>query len=211
MILRRPRARTPWREADWCAVDLELTGLDPRHDEIIAIGAVPVTGGRVVLGEAVYTLARSSRQSARAAVLLHKLRVADLAQAPPLPDALGLLAGTLGDRIPVFHTAAVERAFLGRVLGRRRQLSRAADTEVLGRLWLTERGQPVPAGLPLAQLAARLGAPAEAPHHALGDALTTACAFIALATHLESFAPQTVGSLTRARAHLAAARRFGPG
>lgn len=200
----------PWREADWCAVDLELTGLDPRHDEIIAIGAVPVTGGRVVLGEAVYTLARSARPSGRAAVLLHKLRVADLAEAPPLADAIGLLGGALAGRIPVFHTAAVERAFLGRFLGRRWQVSRAADTEVLGRLWLSRRGEPIPGNLALQELAVRLGAPAETPHHALGDALTTACAFVALATHLDRSAPQTVATLTRARAQLAAARRFGP-
>ena len=34
-------------------------------------------------------------------------------------------------------------------------------------------------------------------HHADGDALTTAQAFIALATHLDAFDPQTVGSLVR--------------
>jgi DNA polymerase III epsilon subunit-like protein len=40
-----------------------------------------------------------------------------------------------------------------------------------------------------------LGLPVHRPHHADGDALTTAQAFIALATHLEVFKPQTVGSL----------------
>ena len=47
----RPSKRTPWRRASWCAVDLELTGLD-RNNEIIAIGAVPIEEGRVVLGQA---------------------------------------------------------------------------------------------------------------------------------------------------------------
>ena len=207
----RTSARTPWREAGWCAVDLELTGLDPRHDEIIAVGAVPVIEGRVVLGQAAYTLVRSLRPSGREAVLLHKLRVADLAQAPPLADALELISGALEGRIPVFHTAAVEQAFLGRAFARRRLLSEAADTEMLGRLWLSQRGERVPTRLPLEQLATRLGAPADAPHHALGDALTTARAFVALATHLDAVTPQTVGTLTRARGQLTAARRFAPG
>jgi DNA polymerase III epsilon subunit-like protein len=35
------------------------------------------------------------------------------------------------------------------------------------------------------------------PHHAEGDALTTAQAFIVLATHLDGFSPQTLGSLVR--------------
>lgn len=205
----RPRGRTGWREAEWCAIDLELTGLDPRHDEIIAIGAVPVVGARVLLREAVYTLVRSARPSGHAAVLVHRLRVADLEHAPALPEALAMLAGALRDRVPVFHTAIVEQAFLGRALSSRRRLATAADTEVLGRLWLAVQGEPV-AGLPLAALTGRLGVPAESPHHALGDALATACAFIALATHLDAIAPQTVSTLTVKHARAPGARRFGP-
>ena len=74
----RPAGSIPWREANWCAVDLELTGLDPRRDEIIAIGATAVEHGRVVLGKSFYTLVHSSRRSEPGAVLVHKLRVADL-------------------------------------------------------------------------------------------------------------------------------------
>ena len=48
----------------------------------------------------------------------------------------------------------------------------------------------------LSDLARSLGLPVHRPHHADGDALTTAQAFIALATHLEAFeSPPTVGSL----------------
>jgi DNA polymerase-3 subunit epsilon len=69
-----------------------------------------------------------------------------------------------------------------------------------------------PAGLPLSRLAAVLGLPGEDPHHALGDALTTAKAFIALASHLDAESPQTVGSLQGAERELGAGgiRRFGP-
>jgi DNA polymerase III subunit epsilon len=193
-----PSAATPWREAGWCVIDLELTGLD-RSDEIIAIGAVPVAGGAVILGEAMYTLTRPERPPKHATVLVHKLRSADLAGAPPLRDAIDLLLDSLAGRVPVFHTALVERSFLGRELRRRRlRLPPDADTEVLGRLWLRDRDGQAPDGLSLARLAALLGQPGEDPHHALGDALTTATAFIALAAHLDVTAPQTVGSLCQA-------------
>jgi DNA polymerase III subunit epsilon len=115
----------------------------------------------------------------------------------------------LGGRVPVFHTAAVECAFLGPLLRRRRvRLPDAADTEVLGRVWLRQRDGDAPAGLALATIARVLGLRAESPHHALGDALTTAKAFIALATHPDASEPQTVGSLTGAGYRLAAARRL---
>jgi DNA polymerase III subunit epsilon len=207
----RPTSRTPWLQARWCAVDLELTGLDPRANDIIAIGAVPIDEGRVLLGEATYTLVRSARRSEHGAVLVHKLRLADVADAPPLDDALDLLLGALAGRVPVFHTAWVERRFLQPLFARRRvRLPSAADTEVLGKLWLSQRDGDAPPSLPLTKLADELGQPAEPPHHALGDALTTAKAFIALASHLDAVEPQTAGSLVGAGGRLGGMRRFGP-
>jgi DNA polymerase III subunit epsilon len=208
-LSRLPAPETPWRSAGWCVVDLELTGLE-RSDEIIAIGAVPVLGGAVALGEAMYALARADRAPAHGAVLVHKLRSADLAGAPPLSQALEQLLRMLSGRVPVFHTAVVERTFLGRELRRRRvRLAAEADTEAMGRLWLRERDGVVPAGLSLARLCALLGIPGETPHHALGDALTTAKAFIALASHLDvARGPQTVGSLRDAGAQLGGMRRL---
>jgi DNA polymerase-3 subunit epsilon len=206
-----------WREAGWCAVDLELTGLDPRRDQIVALGAVPIEEGRVLLGEAVYTLAKPDERPSHGAVVTHKLRFADLIDAPPVEAAVELLLRALAGRVPVFHTAVVERSFLAPLLLRRRvRLPLAADTEALGRLWMAKRDDGAePSFMPLARLARELGQEAEPPHHALGDAVTTAQAFIALAAHLDGLEPQTVGSLVRAsqprRGLASGARRFAPG
>jgi DNA polymerase III subunit epsilon len=208
-----PDRDTPWRQAEWCAIDLELTGLH-RSDEIIAIGAVPIRDGALILGEAMYSLARPDRAPTHASVLVHKLRSVDLREAPLLDDAISELLATLSGRVPVFHTAMVERAFLGKELRRRRlRLPPDVDTEVLGRVWLRHRDGSAPPSLPLSRLATALGQPGEDPHHALGDALTTAKAFIALASHLDAESPQTVGSLQDAERELGAGgtRRFGPG
>lgn len=209
--LRQPAPETPWREAGWCAVDVELTGLDPRHGELIAIGAVPIEDGRLILGDARYTLVRPERPPTGDAVLVHKLRVADLAAAPGPDEATALLLEVLAGRVPVFHTEAVERRFLGRALARRGvRLPPSADTERMGRRWLGDGDGLAPARLSLGQLADRLGQSAEPAHHALGDAVTTAQAFLALASHLDAAAPQTVGSLVDRPQPQLGARRFGP-
>jgi DNA polymerase III subunit epsilon len=208
-----PPVQTPWSQAGWCAIDLELTGLHPRKNDIIAIGAIPIEEGRVLLGESLYTLVRTTRRSEHGAVLVHKLRVADLADAPPLPEAIDMLLGVLGGRIPVFHTARVETSFLGPLFSRRRiKLPAAADTEVLGRAWLARRDGQAPPYVTLERLAVELGQPVEPPHHALGDALTTAKVFIALAALLSDGAPRTVGSLVAPERPdgVVGARRFGP-
>jgi DNA polymerase III subunit epsilon len=209
----RPADGVEWREAGWCAVDLEMTGLNPRTDQIIAIGAVPIDGGRIRLGGGVYTLVRASKRSQVGAVLVHKLRLADVADAPSLDEGIDLLLEALAGRVPVFHTASIETAFLEREFARRHvRLPAAADTEALGLRWLRHRDGDAPPAIRLGRLADALGQPAETPHHALGDALTTAKLFIALASLLDTVHGQTVGSLLAAGADReGGARRFGPG
>jgi DNA polymerase-3 subunit epsilon len=210
----RPGDAVPWRDASWCALDLEMTGLNPRTDEIIAIGAVPIEQGRIVLGGSLYTLVRASKRSQHGAVLVHKLRLADVADAPSLEEAIDRVLGLMTGRVPVFHAAAIEAGFLARPFGCRHvRLPAAADTEALGRRWLAARDGSAPApGISLGWLADVLGQPAETPHHALGDALTTAKAFLALASLLDKAQPQTVGSLLAAGAEdrPLSGRRFGP-
>jgi DNA polymerase-3 subunit epsilon len=205
-----PRRRTPWRQASWCALDFELTGLDLKTDEIIAFGAIPIEAGRVQLSGAVSGLVRPEREPREASIRVHGLRAMDLEQAPPLQAAIEPLVRTITGRVLVAHTAAVERAFLGRALREQglRLRGPIIDTEVLGRLWLFKRDGRLARRLPLGELADALGLPSDRPHDALGDALTTAQAFIGLAEHLSTPRAQTVGRLAGARRELDAARRF---
>ncbi|HLH64990.1 MAG TPA: 3'-5' exonuclease [Solirubrobacteraceae bacterium] len=190
-----PPARTPWRSASWLAVDLELTRLHPAG-EIIAIGAVPIEHGEPVESRALYTLVRPLRPPPPETVAVHGLTEEDLRDAPAIDEALEALLEALAGRVPVFHTGRVERHFLGLALrGRRLRLPADADTEQLGRRWLSERGARAPAAIPLTTLAQMLGVPCGRAHHALGDALTTARTFVALATLLETRGRQTVGTL----------------
>ncbi len=207
--------RTPWREASWCVVDLELSGLDPGQHEIVSFGALPVESGRVQLHHAVTGLARPVGVLSESSIRVHGMRAADLADAPPLDEAIVPLLEAMTGRILVAHAAGVERAFLGPALRQQGVKLRGPvlDTITLGQVWLHERDGSSPPWVSLTALAGLLGLPAERPHDALGDALTTAQIFIALATHLEAAHPQTVGSLVRADRRLASmvAYATGPG
>jgi DNA polymerase-3 subunit epsilon len=202
--------RTPWREARYCVVDLELSGLDPRSDEIISFGAVPIDAGLVGAGRTLYGLARPTRPLPESSVVVHGIRTVDLEEAPPLDEAILPLLGALAGRVLVAHAAAVERAFLGPALRRQgvRLREPVLDTAVLGRLLMVERGEPPPRFLTLGTLAGALGLPEHRPHHALGDALTTAQVFLAIVSHLEKLGAETVGSLASATRRLENARRY---
>ena len=178
---------TDWRAASWAVIDLELTGLDPRRDEIIAVGVVPVDGGRIHAGDALYRIVHPSRPPSPASVEVHGIRPADLESAPAMDAVVDELLEALTGRRLVAHAAFVERAFLAPVLRARgvRLRGEILDTQLLARAWAAERTGERAEGLQLDALAHRLGLPVHRAHHALGDALTTAQVFLALASHLE--------------------------
>ena len=220
-----PAAGTAWKEVPFAVVDLELTGLDPGKDEIVSFGAVTVMEGRVQLHDALYRIVRPTRMPDPDTIRIHGLRESDLAGAPRLDDVIGDLLGSLTGRALVAHVATVETGFLRTVLEARGLSLRSpvVDTAALASELQRLRREPPfgrqagePAGVAisspgLSDLARALGLPVHRPHTADGDALTTAQAFIALATHLDGFTPQTLGSLVRIshpRRHLPSPRQL---
>ena len=106
-----PRGRTPWRDARWCALDFEMTGLDPREDEIISFGAIPIEAGRLQLQAAVSRRVRPSREIGEASIPVHGIRDIDLVSAPSLAAGIGPLLEAIAGRVPVFHSAAIDSRF----------------------------------------------------------------------------------------------------
>ena len=195
---------TSWRAARFLVLDVETTGLDPRTDEVISFAAVPVERARILAERAVAGLVRPQRSPPARSVEIHGILAADLSDAPPAPEALRPLANVLRGQIPVAHSAWVERAFLARRLRSAggRLPRRMIDTALLWRLLCIDRGEGDPGTTSLSAVASALGLPVHRPHEAQGDALTTAQAFLALATHLEAHGRGTVRTLTGARWHV---------
>jgi DNA polymerase-3 subunit epsilon len=201
----------PWRAVPAAIVDVEATSLDRRAGELLSVGLVPVDDGRVRTAGAREWLVRPSRPPTDATVVVHGLRPSDVAAAARPAEVAPQVAAAIAGRVVVAHSAWVERRFLAPLLaGHGGGLPEPLlDTEALGRLWLLERDGRAPERLALGALATALGVPVERRHHALGDALTAAQCYLALATHLDAARPRTVRDLARAEAVLRSAAAFG--
>ena len=176
-----------WRSAGYCVVDVETTGLDLRRDSIVSIGMTQIRGGRICCTENYYSLVRPDCSVSVASTRVHSLRAADLAAAPTPAEVASQVAHLVQGRVIVAHAAWIERAFLGRLLRRAgaRLRSPVIDTAALARA-LGYAGVTAAGHEPsLEGLARRLRLPVYAPHHALGDAVTTAAVFLAMATQAE--------------------------
>ena len=189
-----------WRDINYCAIDLETTGLDFERDEIISIGAVQIQSSRVITEANYYCEVRPSQMPSPSSIRIHGIRAVDLETASPIEVVLPEFAEKLRGRVVVAHAAWVENAFLkDRLEGMNIDFSkRLIDTAGLARtcevVEVDLDSEPS-----LEFLARTLNLPAYSPHHALGDALTTAIIFLALSTELERRRIEKGGSILTLR------------
>jgi DNA polymerase III subunit epsilon len=194
-----PVPGSSWRQTHFTVIDFETTGLDPARDEIISFATVTVSEGRVRLDDARYELVRPKQMPGWDTIRIHGLREADLEDAPSLSEQIPKLLVALTGRVLVAHVAAIERGFLKAALEPQGLELRnpIVDTAALAAELNRRRHKPPPKRDPVSldDMARSLGLPVHRRHTADGDTLTTAQAFIALATHLDEFQPQTVETL----------------
>ncbi len=174
------RTRRRERSSYPIALDLETTGLDPRHDVILSFGAIPIVDGRVRLDQSTYRVMQSNMPIPTEVVRIHHLRPIDLAQAAPRSQTLAELEAILDNHPLVVWSAWVETSFLAAAYGGRlrswqrrtidvRDLVRETDSR-MGRAWNSSET--------LSMAADRFGVPPGTAHHALADAFVTAQLFL---------------------------------
>ena len=116
-----PRLDTPMQNSRYVVVDVESSGLDPNRDDLIAIGAVAVRGGRVALGESFEVVLQQREASAHDNILVHGIGGSVQRAGTPPEEALLAFLEFLGkDPLVAFHfafdqtlVARAMRRFLG--------------------------------------------------------------------------------------------------
>ena len=171
------------------SVDLELTGLDARRNQIIAIGWTQLDHGRIRFGSNGHILI-NAQQSVGHSAVIHELMDSDVATGVPLETGLQALFDAARGRVWLFHRASLDVAFL-----RRACLSWAGvippfailDTMRMELAMRKRRNLPVQHGeLRLGRLRASYKLPSYTAHNALIDACATAELMLAIAAKMDS-------------------------
>jgi DNA polymerase III subunit epsilon len=98
------------KDAKFCAIDIETTGLNPRKDEMIAFACMPIFHMRILVRDTFYTLIKPKRYSYDA-MKYHGISKDNLMDAPVFEAAAdGILK--LLDGVLVGHSVEFDYGFL---------------------------------------------------------------------------------------------------
>jgi DNA polymerase-3 subunit epsilon len=182
----------------YTAFDLETTGLDPKEDAIIALGAVHLLGSRVLRHEVYEALVDPGRPIPKTSTEVHGLTWEMLKGKPRLEEVLPSFRAFLEGSVLVAHNGAFDMAFLRKVGIDQPPL---VDTLLLAHLLFPDLKDHR-----LERLAERFGVPVLGRHTALGDALMTAEVYARMIPLLKERGFRTLGQALRACERLPLAR-----
>ena len=171
------------------SVDLELTGLDARHHQIISIGWTHVDNGRVSFSANRHILV-SADQSVGHSAAVHELLDSDVARGVPLETGIQALFEAARGRVWLFHHAGLDVAFLQKACVSWAGVAppfMVLDTLQMELEMRNRRGLPVHNGdLRLDKLRRSYNLPRYTAHNALIDACATAELLLAIAARMDS-------------------------
>jgi len=182
------------------AVDLELTGLDARQNQIIAIGWTQVNHGRISLGSNRHIMI-NAQQTVGESAAIHELTDTEVASGVPLATGLQSLFEAAVGRVWLFHHATLDVAFLRHAC--REWAGVAPPFLVLDTLHMElavrkRRDQPIKQGeLKLSALRSRYNLPRYTAHNALIDACATAELMLAIGAKMSPAGPLELKSHMR--------------
>lgn len=174
---------------EWVALDCETTGLDTRHDEIVAIGAVRIVGQRILTSERLELLVRPEKGVSAESIRVHRLRQQDVEAGVPAEEAMRRLLRFIGPRPLVGYYLEFDVAMINRALKATLGLTLPQEKIEVSRLYYDHQFRQLPPyrqhdqadiDLRFATIMRELGLPTRDAHDALNDAVMAALAFVKL-------------------------------
>lgn len=175
---------------EFLVLDLEMSGLDPKSDQILSIGYAVIKQKQIKHTKARHVYINNLSADLSETAPLHGIMHDDLSLGLSLEQALEKLLQDLRGKVLVLHHARLDKSFLTQACKQHygcALVCRTVDTMLLERARLVQQGKE-PHQLSLAKTRQRYGLPNYHAHNAAIDALATAELFLA---QLSFIAPNT--------------------
>jgi DNA polymerase-3 subunit epsilon len=174
----------PYAGDEVVSLDCETSGLDPKKDAIISVGAVRVEGCRILTSDALDIKLAPPEKMDPESVTVHRLRKLDLEGGLPVEDAMRQVLEFVRNRPILGYHVAFDAAIINQHVQRLYGFRLPNRRIELAEIYLKRCGRPgsgLEADLRLETIAGRLGMPVpKGRHTALMDAVFTAALYVRL-------------------------------
>ncbi len=195
--------KQPAKNLRYVVLDLETTGLNPTHDQVVSIAAYRIVEGRILLGDNFNSLINPDRAIPPSAIKIHGIVPAMVARAPLLEEILNAFLRYLGTDILVGYHVKFDLNFLNICMQQRYGFplqNLVVDAMCMCRKILVPRHLrsyviKFKGHQDLDAVAAQLGIQIHERHTAQGDALATAMIFQRILAELEKSGPGQLRNL----------------
>ncbi len=114
-FLKRYTLSTPIDRARYVVIDTELTGLDPRKDSVVSIGAIEMEGSKILLGRTFYRVVAPACVDV-SAVPIHGITPQETMECPKIEAVLPEFVSFCEGAVLVGHRIGIDLTFINREL-----------------------------------------------------------------------------------------------
>ncbi len=174
------RSQSELESTEFCVLDLETTGLNPKKDEVLAVALIPMTGTRVHAGRYFYTLVRPEKFRYKS-IEFHGICPGDVSPAPSFDEVGDKILELVEGKILIGYATLFDIEFLKRSFKKRMKVKfspeRYADIAEIEAWLVRKKGMAISYRLDFDTIMKTYGIAEPSRHDALSDAYITARIF----------------------------------
>jgi len=163
--------------------DCETTGLNPKEDDIISIGAVKIKGNRILTNEALHIMVEQKKQISHESITIHHIRHCDLVDAIPIEEAIEIFLNYIGSRKLAGYYLEFDVAMINKYIKPMFGIKLPNLQEEVSAIYYDKKIARIPEGnidLRFDTILEDLALPNLRAHDALNDAVMTAMMYLKL-------------------------------
>ena len=163
--------------------DCETTGLSPKKDDIISIGAVKIKGNKIMTNEALHLFVEQKKQISHESITIHRIRHCDLENAIPVEEAIEQFLHYIGNRTLVGYYLEFDVAMINKYIKPMFGITLPNEKKEVSAIYYDKKIATIPQGnidLRFDTILEDLALPKLQAHDALNDAVMTAMIYLKL-------------------------------
>ncbi|WP_028951244.1 3'-5' exonuclease [Sulfurihydrogenibium subterraneum] len=170
-------------EDEYVVFDTETTGLNPKTDDILSIGAVKIKQNRILLKDRFYTVVKPEKDINEETIKIHGLRKKDLENGIPLKKAIKEFLKFIGSRPLVGYYIDFDVAMINKYTKKIIGIPLPNEKIEVSGMYYDYKIGTIPQGfvdLRFDSILKDLNIPSFGKHDALNDAIMTGLIFLKL-------------------------------